>query len=112
MFTDKIDPIISNGVETIGENDIIPIGIVTVSWSWTDNEVKLHTKKLNNILYFTESPVYIRSAPALAKSIKDDEGTWVFNKNTLYFYLEVLVSTNRQYLNQNISPIIRYPIWI
>ena len=30
MFTDKIDPIISNGVSTIGRDDIIPKFICTV----------------------------------------------------------------------------------
>ena len=44
MFTDKIDPIFSNVVETIGGKDIIP------------KICKLHTKKLNNVLYFTDSP--------------------------------------------------------
>ena len=37
MFTDKIEPIIYNGVETIGGDNIIPKGIVTVNWSWTDD---------------------------------------------------------------------------
>ena len=44
---------------TIDERNLIPEGIVTVSLSWTDDEGKLHIKKLNNILYFTESPVNI-----------------------------------------------------
>ena len=34
MFTDKIEPIISNGVATIGVKYIIPKWIDTVSWSW------------------------------------------------------------------------------
>ena len=33
MFTDKIEPIISNGMATIGVKYIITKGIVTVSWS-------------------------------------------------------------------------------
>ena len=35
MFTDKIEPIISNGVENIVGKDIIPKGIGTVSCYWT-----------------------------------------------------------------------------
>ena len=38
MFNDKIEPIISNGVATIGGKYLIPKGIGTVSWSWTDYE--------------------------------------------------------------------------
>ena len=32
MLTHKINPVISNGVATIGETNIIPKGIDTVSW--------------------------------------------------------------------------------
>ena len=38
MFTENIYPIVSKGVEIIGEKYIITKGIVTVSWYWTDNE--------------------------------------------------------------------------
>ena len=50
MSTDKIGPIISNGVVTIGRKDLIPKGIITVRWSWTDDEGQLQTNKLNNVL--------------------------------------------------------------
>ena len=75
MFTDKIEPIISNGVETIGGNYLIPKNIGTVSWSWTDYEGKLHTKKFNDVLYFTDSPINILSATELSESMKYDEVT-------------------------------------
>ena len=65
MFNEKIDAIISNGVETIGGNDLIPKGIGKVIWYWTDGAGKLHTKKLNNVINFTESPVNILSATEL-----------------------------------------------
>ena len=74
MFTDKIDPIIYNRVVNIGGKDIITKGIVTVSWSWTNDEGKLHKKKLNNVLYFIDSPVNKISATALDESMKHDEG--------------------------------------
>ena len=54
MFTEKIDTAIYNGVVNIGRNDLIPKRIGIVSWSWTDDEGNLHTKKLNNVLYFKD----------------------------------------------------------
>ena len=35
MFTDKIDYIISDGMATIGEKDLIPKGVSTGIWYWT-----------------------------------------------------------------------------
>ena len=72
MFTYKIEIIISIGVVTTGGKDLIPKGVVTVSWSWTDDEVQRQTKKWNNTLYFTESTVNILSATNVSESIKDD----------------------------------------
>ena len=80
MFTDKIGTIVYNEVKTIGGKDFIPKGIGTVIWSWIDDERKLHTNKLNNLLYLTDSPVNILSAIALAEYMKDDEGTWLLTK--------------------------------
>ena len=75
MFTDKIEPIISNGVATIGRKDLITKRIGTVIWSSTDDEGKLHTNRSNNILYFLESSVNILNATELTEYMKDDEGT-------------------------------------
>ena len=47
MFTDKIEPIISNWVATIGG---VTKEVGTVSWSCNDDEGKFHTDKLNHIL--------------------------------------------------------------
>ena len=52
MFTNKIYPIIFNGVENIGVKYIITKRISTVIWSWTEDEVQLHTYKFDNLLYF------------------------------------------------------------
>ena len=49
LFTDKIEPIIYNGVAIIGGKDIITKGIGIVRWSWTDDEGKIYTKELNNV---------------------------------------------------------------
>ena len=61
MFTDKIDMIITNGAATMGVKYIIPKCIVTVSWSYTEDEGTLNTKKLNNALYFIDLLVNILS---------------------------------------------------
>ena len=81
MFTDKIETIISNGVSTIGGKDLIPKGIYTVSWSFNDDEVKLHTNKFNRVPYFLYSPVKIISATSLAEYINYYEVTWVPTKS-------------------------------
>ena len=52
MLTDKIDRIFSNLVTNIGGKYLIPKEIGTASWYWNDDEEQLHTKKLNNVLYF------------------------------------------------------------
>ena len=54
VFNNKIEPIISNRVETIDGRNIITKGIGTVSWSRTDDDGQLHTNKLNNLIYFTD----------------------------------------------------------
>ena len=53
MFTDKIYPIISNGVSDISGKYIISKIIGTVIWYCTDDEGKLNRKKMNNVLYST-----------------------------------------------------------
>ena len=80
MFSEKIDPIISNWVATIGGKYLITKDIGTVSWYFTDDEVKLHTNKLKNVLYFTDSPVNTLIATVINESIKDDEVIWVLTK--------------------------------
>ena len=50
MLTYKVDTIISNGVANIAGKDLIPKGIGTFIWFWTDDEGQLHTNKLNNVL--------------------------------------------------------------
>ena len=77
MFTYKIEPIIKNRGADIGGKYTITKSIGTFRWSWTDNKGQLHTKKLNNVISFPDSPVNILSATALAKSIKDNKVTLV-----------------------------------
>ena len=70
----------------IGGKYLIPKGIVTVSWSWTDDEGQMKTKKSNNVFYFTYSSVNILSKNSLTESIKYDDGTWVLKKRKYYIY--------------------------
>ena len=86
MFTEKIEPIISNELANIGGKYLIPKWIVTVSWSWTYDEGKLHTKKFNNVLYFPYSSFNILSETAMAKFIKYYDGKWVPTKGKYYIY--------------------------
>ena len=62
MLNEKIDIIVTNVVVTIGVKYIIPKGVFEVSWSCTYDELQLHNKKLNNVLYFPYSSVNIISA--------------------------------------------------
>ena len=80
MSTDNIEPIISNGVATIGGMYHIPKVIVIVIWSWDYYEGKLHTNRFNNITYFPDPPVNIIRATAMSEFIKDNEVTWVLTK--------------------------------
>ena len=96
MFTDKIDPIISSGVATIGGKDVISKDIGIFSWSCTNDERKLHTQKLNNVLYFPYSSFNILSATSLDEFMKDDEVTCLPTKLNILFLLGILGSTKRQ----------------
>ena len=49
MFTGKIEPIVYNGVATIGGKDIIQKGVGIFSWSYTGDDGQMHTNKFNNI---------------------------------------------------------------
>ena len=66
MLYDKIEPIIDNGVATIGLNDLIPKWIGSVSWSCNDDEEQMHKNKFDNILYIPDSPVDILSVTVLS----------------------------------------------
>ena len=55
MFTDNIDTVISNGLETIEGEHLFHKGIGTVGWSSTDDEGQLNINQLNNMFYFTDS---------------------------------------------------------
>ena len=41
IFTDNIEPIISNHVAAMCVKDLIPKGIGTASWLWNDDEVNI-----------------------------------------------------------------------
>ena len=62
MLTEKIEPVIYNGVATIGGKYLIPKWIGTVIWYWTDDEGNLHKNKFNNVPEFINSSVNLLSA--------------------------------------------------
>ena len=96
MFTLKIEPIISNVVETIGGRDLITKVIGTVIWFFTDDEGQLHKKILNNVLYFTDSLVNIISANTMAESMRYHEGTWELAKRNIIYLHGILGSIKIQ----------------
>ena len=98
MFTDKIEPIIYNGVATLFRTDLIPKEIGSVGWSWNYDEGQLNTNKFNNVLYFPWIPVNILSKNVLAESIKDDEGTQGLTKRNIIILLGVFGRIKRQQL--------------
>ena len=81
MLTENIYLIIYIGATTIDGKYLIPKGIETVSWYWNADEGKIHTNKLNNVMYFSESLVNMISETALTVSIKDDERTWLLKRS-------------------------------
>ena len=83
-------------METIGVKDIIPKWIGTVIWYCTGDEGQLKTKKLNNLPYFTDSPVNILSATALSGPMKYDEGTCVVTKMKRSIFTWYFISTKIQ----------------
>ena len=96
MFNDKTNPIISNGVAVIGGKYLIPKRIDTVRCYCTDDDGKMQKNRLNNVLYFTDSPVNILSAIELTKSMKYDEVTWVRTKIKILPLIGILLSTKIQ----------------
>ena len=46
----------------------------------------MQTNKLNNVIYFTYSPVNILSATGFSESMKDYEVTWVLTKSKCYIF--------------------------
>jgi len=68
------------GVATIGGTDFKPAGIGTVEWTWTDDNGRRHTMRIENVLYFPQSPVNVLSVTAFASQLGDEEGTWIKTK--------------------------------
>ena len=80
MFVGKLHEVDIYGVATIGGTYFKPTGIVTVKWSWKDDEGKAHTYRLERASYFPESPVNIVSSTYLADQYDDDNGTYIKTK--------------------------------
>ena len=99
-------------METICGLDIITKGIGAVSWSWTDGKVHLHRNKLNNLLYFPESPFNIISEIELDESMNDGEVTWVLTKRGYSIFTLDFGKYNKTiYYSEKMSSRIRDQIW-
>ena len=63
-----------------------PAGIGTVEITICDDEGKNHKLKLENALYFPESPVNVLGVTSLAAQLDDDDGTYIktFRKNSIF----------------------------
>ena len=67
-------------VATIGGKMNQPAGIRTVKCTWKDNGGAVHTKQLDNTLYFPKSPINIMSVNELAKQFNDEEVMGIYTK--------------------------------
>ena len=82
MFIGKINQFPSTSsysVDTVGGGSQ-PKGFGTVSWTITDDDGQCHEEKIEEVLYFPESPVNILGVTKLAKQRNDDEGIHVLTK--------------------------------
>jgi hypothetical protein len=82
MFIGKINEFSvesSYSVDTVGGGSK-PKGIGTVLWMITDDAGKRHEERIDEVLYFPDSPVNILGVTKLAKQRGDDEGIHVLTK--------------------------------
>ena len=70
----------SGMVATIGGKMNRPGGIGTVEWTWKDDSGVSHTERLDNVLYFPQSPINIMSVTEFAKQLDDEEGIGIDTK--------------------------------
>ena len=89
MFVGELSPVSNHKVATIGGKGHQPSGIGTVCWSWQDDKGKPHEYHVENILYFSQSPINILSVTTFAKQLNDEEGTGIDTKqrySNIYWY--------------------------
>ncbi len=77
MFVGEIRPLEQHFVATIGGNKNNAAGIGTVRWKWKDDNGKMHTYDIKNILFFPQSPINILSITEFAEQFGDDGGTGI-----------------------------------
>ena len=70
----------SGMVATTGGKMNRPGGIGTVEWTWKDDSGVSHTERLDNVLYFPQSPINIMSVTEFAKQLDDEESTGIDTK--------------------------------
>lgn len=74
MYVGDITPASSQAVANIGGKSNLPSGIVTVKWSWKDDDRKMHRHLVRNALFFPQSPLLptnkmMMMAPAFTHSV-------------------------------------------
>ncbi len=80
MFLGELRRTSKHYVATIGGNKNVTAGMGSVRWSWKDDNGKLHSMDIQDVLYFPSSPVNILSITALANQLQDDKGTGIDTK--------------------------------
>jgi len=80
MFVGDLSPVSNHKVATIGGKGYQPSGIGSVRWSWRDDKGSLHEYLVENVLYFSQSPINILSVTTFAKQLNDTEGTGIDTK--------------------------------
>ncbi len=88
MFDNKIRPLQSHAVATIGRSMNESSGIGNVKWRWKDDTGQEHTHIIKNALYFPNSPINILSVTEFANQLKDDNGTGIttFRRESNFFW--------------------------
>ena len=82
MFEGEIRRMDQHYIATIGRSKNSAADMGMVNWHWKDNDGKLHTIKIKDVLFFPASPVNILSVTSLADQFKDDDGTGIDTKRT------------------------------
>ena len=83
LFVDAIEPLTaqsSAGVETAG-GTASPEGMGCIKIHFHDNEGKLHSKIIKDVLYFPKSPVNILGVTLLGEQWEDPEGVCISTKS-------------------------------
>ena len=80
MFIGNMRTTDQHYVATIAGQKSAAAAMGTVRWKWKDDDGKVHSYDIHDVLYFPTSPVNILSITGFADQLKDDEGTGIDTK--------------------------------